>query len=180
MRKSTFSLLAVAPTLMFYLAMVSCSGERQANLERAVETGESAEEAGEHAMSEGGAEHSVSEGGGEHSEGGEEGEHGSEGEGEESGEHIGSGETWDAIRNGVRLVLSYDPAANAFVGYTENTAPIRLCGVRVEVHLSTGTELGPTERTDLNPGQTSEVRLPTSGETFNTWTTHPELSPCGN
>jgi len=191
MRKSTFTLVAGMPALVFYLGMVACSGETQASAEGAGEAGQPSEEAGEHAMSEGGEEHSGSEGGGElaeggeHAEGGEQGEHGeddehgSEGEGEESGEYIGSGETWDATRNGVRLALSFDPADNVFIGSIENTTPIRLCAVRVEVHLSTGTELGPTERTDLDPGQTSEVSLPTSSEAFDAWTAHPELSPCG-
>jgi hypothetical protein len=35
----------------------------------------------------------------------------------------------------------------------ENTTQQTLCDVRVEVHLSSGTELGPTERTDLAPGE---------------------------
>ena len=99
-------------------------------------------------------------------------------EGEESGEYIGRGETWDKTRRGAKLVLSFDPAANAFVGTVENTAQQTLCAVRVEVHLSSGTELGPTERTDLRPGGTTAVQLPTEGEAFDTWTAHPEVSRC--
>jgi hypothetical protein len=74
--------------------------------------------------------------------------------------------------------LSFDPASDAFVGTVENTSRVRLCAVRVEVHLSTGTELGPTERTDLQPGEKTVVRLATGGEAFDTWTAHPEVSPC--
>ncbi len=125
-----------------------------------------AEGAGEHASSEGASEHARSEGAGEHGEGGEAGEHGSGEEGEESGEYIGLGETWD------------DLASNAFVGTVANTTQQKLCAVRVEVHLSTGTELGPTERTDLLPGEETVVELPTAGEVFDTWTAHPEVSPC--
>ncbi|MFB3113283.1 MAG: hypothetical protein ACE10G_14725, partial [Gemmatimonadales bacterium] len=99
-------------------------------------------------------------------------------EGEESGEQIGPEDTWDATRNGARLVLSFDPASSAFVGTVENTSRQTLCAVRVEVHLSTGTELGPTERTDLPSGETTVVELPTAGEVFDTWTAHPEVSPC--
>ena len=115
---------------------------------------------------------------GEHS--GSEGEHGEGGEeGEESGVYIGIEDTWDVTRRGAKLVLSFDPASNAFVGTVENTTDQTLCAVRVEVHLSTGTELGPTERTDLPSGETTVVKLPTSGEAFETWTAHPETSVCG-
>ena len=187
-----FRSVAGMPALVFYFGMVACSGETQTNARVAGEVAQPSEEAAAPAISEGGGEHSGSEGGGEHAEGGEHaggdehggpeegGEHGSEGEGEESGVYIGSGETWDANRKGVRLVLSFDPAANAFVGSVENTTPIRVCGVRVEAHLATGTELGPTERMDLDPQETREVRLPTFGEAFDTWTAHPEASPCGS
>ena len=123
---------------------------------------------------------------GEHGEGGEEGEdeHGGEGghdegdEGEESGEYLGRAETWDATRRGARLVLSYDPARGAFAGTVENTTGETLCAVRVEVHLSSGTELGPTQRADLAPGAAAEVELAAGGEAFERWTAHPEMSPC--
>jgi hypothetical protein len=147
------------------------------------------EGAGEHARAESGEEHGEGrEGGGEHARAergeheGEGGEHGGEGahgeEGEESGEMIGREDTWDKTRRGGRLVLAFDPAANAFVGTVENTTEQRLCAVRVEVHLSTGTELGPTERTNLPSGETTAVTLPTEGETFDQWTAHPETSRC--
>lgn len=191
MRNAKYRMATGMPALVLYLGMVACSGETQANAEGASEAVELSAEAAEPAISEGGEEHSGSEGGGEHVEGDEHaeggehggltegGEHGSEGEGEESGVYIGSGETWDASRNGVSLVLSLDLAANAFVGFVENTTPNRVCGVRVEVHVSTGVELGPTERTDLDPEERRAVRVQTSSEAFDAWTAHPELSPCG-
>lgn len=190
--------VVTALVMSFWLAACSAESRTDAGGE-----GDSAyaEDAGEHDAEEGGAEGLRAEGsgehrgggeareGGEHREGGEGGEHAEGGEhggevghyeeGEESGVYVGSNETWDASRNGVRLVLSFDPAANAFLGSVENTNPLRVCAVRVEVHLSTGTELGPTERTDLDPGQTASVKLPTEGEAFDAWTTHPEMSPCG-
>jgi hypothetical protein len=136
------------------------------------------EGSGEHGDEGEGGEHARSEGGGEHGDEGEGGEHGSEEGEEEAGVQIGLGETWDATRRGARLILSFDPASNAFVGTVENTTRQTLCAVRVEVHLSTGTELGPTERTDLPVGETTAVELPTGGEAFDSWTTHPEMSPC--
>ncbi len=125
--------------------------------------------------SEGEGEHRGSEGEGEH---GEEGGHAEGEEGEESGVYIGRNETWDVTRRGARLVLSFSAARNAFVGTVENTTEQPLCAVRVEVHLDTPEELGPTERTDLRPGATIEVELPTGGESFETWTAHPEASRC--
>ena len=158
----------VAATAVSF-GVAACSDEPRAKAEGAGESGAVREVAGEHASSEGGNEHG---------EDGEGGEHGSGGEREESGEQIRAEDTWDATRNGARLVLSFDSASNAFVGTVENTTQQTLCAVRVEVHLSTGTELGPTERTDLPSGGTIGVELPTAGEVFDTWTAHPEISPC--
>ncbi len=178
MRESTCRWLAIVAAVAVSFGMAACTDEPRAKAEGAGESGAAREVAGEHTGSEGAGEHARSEGGGEHGEDGEGGEHGSGGEGEESGERIGPEDTWDATRNGARLVLSFDPASKAFVGTVENTTRQTLCAVRVEVHLSTGTELGPTERTDLPSGETTVVELPTAGEVFDTWTAHPEVSPC--
>ena len=134
------------------------------------------EESGEHGEGREGSEH----GEGRHAEGSEhrEGGHDEGGEGEESGEYVGRDDTWDATRKGARLVLAFDLASKAFVGKVENTTRQKLCAVRVEVHLSTGTELGPTKRMDLQPGATTAVRLSTAGSVVDRWTAHPELSAC--
>lgn len=138
------------------------------------ETGErrGSQEAGEHRVSEGGEE-----GEGEH---GEEGGHGEGEEGEESGTYIARNETWDRTRRGAKLILNFNASRNAFVGTVENTTEQALCAVRVEVHLDSGTELGPTARTDVPSGGTIEVELLMEGEGFETWTAHPEFSPCGS
>ena len=182
----TLRLFPTLTALMMVFWLAACAGESQADAE-------GGEGAGEHAaMESGGEEGEYNEGGearegGEHNEGGEAregGEHGGEGghdeEGEESGVYIGIAETWDVVRNGARLVMSFDSEANAFVGTVENTTEGKLCAIRVEVHLSTGTELGPTARVDLPAGQTTSVTLPTEGEAFESFTGHPELSPCGD
>ena len=78
------------------------------------------------------------------------GEHGADGE--ESGTRLTLDQTYDAVRNGARLILRYDAKANAFVGTVQNTTEGTLPMVRVEVHLSNGTELGPTKPEDLAPG----------------------------
>ena len=143
------------------------------------ESGEGGEGSDEHSGSESGeggersGEHSGSESG----EGGaESGEHGgteSSESGEESGTQFGLNETFDEIRAGARLVLSYDPDANAFIGTVENTTGAALSRVRVEVHLSNGTELGPTTPIDLEPGQVVDVNLPATNRPFTSWSAPP-------
>ena len=97
------------------------------------------------------------------------------GDGEESGTQFALGETFDEVRAGARLVLSYDSSANAFAGTVENTTADTLRRLRVEVHLSNGIELGPTTPVDLAPGQTSEVTLPATSQPFTSWSAHPEV-----
>ncbi len=95
--------------------------------------------------------------------------------GEESGTRLTLNETFDEVRAGARLILSYDSTANAFTGTVENTTSAKLNRVRVEVHLSNGTELGPTTPTDLAPGQVADVVLPATGQSFTSWSAHPEV-----
>ena len=192
MRKSTYRGFVIVAAMAVFFGMVACSDEPREKAEEAVDADAANEALGEPAEAEGGddapepesrgeeeasGEDERAGGDDEHAEGGEDSEHGSEGE-EESGEQLGLEDTWDATRSGARLVLSFDPSSNAFVGTVENTTQQTLCAVRVEVHLSTGTELGPTERTDLPSGKTTVVQLPTAGEVFEGWTAHPEVSPC--
>lgn len=115
---------------------------------------------------------------GEHGAGGEKGG----GEGGAAGGEEGSGantlapnETFDAIRGGARLVLNYDAASNAFTGTVENTTGNVLAQVRIEVHLSTGAELGPTTPIDLAPGEVATVSLPSTPESFTGWVAHAEV-----
>lgn len=96
-------------------------------------------------------------------------------EGEESGESLALDETYDVIRKGARLILRYDEAGDAFVGTVQNTTEDVLNRVRIEVHLSNGTELGPTTPVDLAPGQIVEVSLTATEETFTGWTPHAEV-----
>ena len=116
---------------------------------------------------------------GESREGSESGQHSGGSEsgdgGEEAGTQFALDETFDEIRAGARLVLSYDSASNAFIGNVENTTDITLRRVRVEVHLSNGTELGPTTPTDLAPGQSLDITLPATARPFTTWSAHPEV-----
>lgn len=136
--------------------------------------------------------------GGEGAEGGSEGAggegHGPGGEsGSETGGEVGKGgsaadseegsganalalnETYDVVRNGARLIIIYDAQYNTFVGALENTTNAPLEQVRVEVHLSNGTELGPTTPVDLAPGEQIGVMLPATSQPFDSWTPHAEV-----
>ena len=123
------------------------------------------------------------EAGGEHGLGGERpGGEGAVGEGrgapgseEASGANLAPDATFDAVRGGARLVLNYDAAGNAFTGAVENTTNSTLTNVRIEVHLSNGTELGPTTPLDLAPGQVIDVNLPSTPASFTGWIAHAEV-----
>ena len=131
-------------------------------------------EMGEHGTNGGESGEGGEGGSGEHGEGGE----GSGGEGgEESGNALTKDQTFDTVRKGARLVLRYDSTADAFVGTVSNTTDSTLVQVRVEVHLSNGTELGPTTPVDLAPGASVPVTLSAMGESFDGWTPHAEVGP---
>ena len=94
---------------------------------------------------------------------------------EESGPMLALDQTYDQIRGGARLVLSYDTQSNTFNGFVENTTDEMLKLVRVEVHLSDGSELGPTKPTNLKPGEIKSIHLPVGDISFDAWTAHPEV-----
>ena len=118
-----------------------------------------------------------SEGSGEH---GSEGESGNESAGDGGEESSGAttlalDETFDSVRSGARLILSYDAPSNSFKGTVENTTKGILQRVRIEVHLSNGTELGPTTPTAMAPGEVVAINLPATQAAFTGWTTHVEV-----
>ena len=118
-------------------------------------------------------------GGGEGTGGGSEGS-GSEGGGEEgSANMLAPDETFDMVRGGARLILSYDAASNSFKGTVENTTNGVLDRVRIEVHLSNGTELGPTTPRSLAPGEIVTVTLPATQASFTGWVAHAEVGGGG-
>ncbi len=60
-------------------------------------------------------------------------------------------------------------------GTVENITDKTLKGVRVEIHLSNGGELGPTTPASLDPGEKRNVELTATGKEFYWWTAHPEV-----
>jgi hypothetical protein len=95
-------------------------------------------------------------------------------EGEEAGLQLANAETYDAVRNGVRLVLAYDHTSSSFTGTVENVTDNPISAVRVEVHLSDGTELGPTPHIKLTAGRKESVKLSAAGQSFDWWKAHAE------
>ena len=106
-------------------------------------------------------------------------ESGGSGSEEGSGATLAPDATFDATRAGARLILNYDAASNAFVGAVENTTASVLTNVRIEVHLSNGTELGPTTPVDMAPGQVLSVNLPSTPSSFTGWIAHAEVGSGG-
>lgn len=94
---------------------------------------------------------------------------------EESGTELALDETYDKVRNGIRLILTYDTNSNTFNGTIENTTDEAMKDVRVEVHLSNGIELGPTIPKDLAPKEKILIKLTATSTDFDGWTAHPEV-----
>ena len=185
----TFLIGAVLAAMLTVAVLISCTGDdgtegRESGATAGQEVGErgGGESGGEHRGSGEGTEGGGGESGGEHGGSGEGTEGGAgEGAGTESGGEEGSGvnqlapdETFDMIRSGARLIISYDAASNSFGGTVENTTSNTLTRVRIEVHLSNGTELGPTTPIDLAPGEVAMVNLPSTQASFTGWTPHAE------
>jgi len=93
---------------------------------------------------------------------------------EESGKKLSPTETYDHVHNGVRLILAFHNASSSFIGSVENTTERAVKSIRVEVHLSNGTELGPTESMDLAPGEKAGIKLEAVGQVFTWWKAHLE------
>ena len=107
------------------------------------------------------------------------GEHGFGGEEGRGASALALDETLDTVRRGARLVLNYDAPSNSFKGTVENTTNGVLDRVRIEVHLSNGTELGPTTSTDMAPGEVIAINLPATPASFTGWTAHAEVGAGG-
>ena len=95
-------------------------------------------------------------------------------EGKEAGTRLKISETYDTVRNGVRLILTFDSESSSFVGTVKNVTSETIKSVRVEVHLSNGIELGPTDQIDLASGDKKNVKLSAEGQSFTWWKAHPE------
>ncbi len=160
-----FTIICMGLLLVFVYGCNKGSNETEAaeaNTLEQEQVGQAGEaEQGEHAE----------EGRGEHAGEGQ-GEHGEEGE--ETGPRIAKDGTHDEVRKGVRLILSFDNESSSFIGTVENVTEKTVSRVRVEIHLSNGTELGPTIPIDLAPGKKVDVGLSAEGQSFDWWKAHAE------
>ena len=93
----------------------------------------------------------------------------------ESGTQYALTDTATEVRNGIELTASYDGPRGLFTGTTTNTTNATVRQIRVEIHLSNGTELGPTPRVSLAPGETDSFELDAGGRSFDCWTVHVEI-----
>ena len=170
---STWLIGLALAAMLGALILVGCTsdnGSREGPESGGVEVGQETPARG---GSEAGGEH-VGEGGGAEG-GGESGSEGSGGGEEASANMLTPDETFDMVRGGARLTMSYDAASNAFNGTVENTTNNILRQVKIEVHLSNGVELGPTTPTDLAPGESMAINLPATAAPFTGWTPHAEV-----
>jgi hypothetical protein len=96
-------------------------------------------------------------------------------EAEESGSQITLEQVYDEVISGSRLVLAYNKESHVFTGTVENVSDQVLKRVRVEVHLSNGSELGPATQLDLQPGEKRLILLEAGSGDFTTWSAHAEI-----
>ena len=129
--------------------------------------------------------------GGEGGEGGHEGGQGGEGghEGGEGGEGGEGNEGLDmsidqpsvANINGFDLNIVHDPTTKAFTGVMANNTSQLICGGRLEIHVGrdgSTLELGPTVDANWAPGQARGVVLGFEAMLGDTYSVHPEVTPC--
>lgn len=98
------------------------------------------------------------------------------GESEEDGTMYNLAHSYDMTKHGVNLILKYDDASNSFKGKVTNVSSKTADRVRVEVHLSNGTELGPTTPVNLKPNESHIIIIiDATKKSFEKWSTHAEV-----
>ncbi len=95
--------------------------------------------------------------------------------GEEAGTELKKYETYNVTKRGVKLILRYNKKSNSFEGTMTNVTNRMIKKARVEVHLSNGTELGPTIPVNLKAKSSKSVVLKATKKGFATWSTHAEV-----
>ena len=115
------------------------------------------------------------------SEGGEGGHEGGEGGEENEGLGMSIDQPSVATINGLDLNIVHDPTTKAFTGVITNNTSQLICGGRLEIHVGRGgstLELGPTVDTNWAPGQARSVVLGFDAMPGDTYSLHPEVTPC--
>jgi hypothetical protein len=88
------------------------------------------------------------------------------------------GDKYEELRDGVKLSIFYDPRDDFFKGTVENTLNQPVCGVKLNVQLINGTELGPTAPFDLEIGHGSSIVLHARDLPFTEWRAKIQTTPC--
>lgn len=96
-------------------------------------------------------------------------------EGEEDGTQLELKDIYNVTKHGVKLILKYNSSTNSFEGMLENLTSQTIKNARVEVHLSNGTELGPTVPANLSAKMKKKVVLKATEKEFNGWSAHAEV-----
>ena len=119
---------------------------------------------------------------GNHEEGGDEG--GDEGGGEDEDEAsppIPLTEGFSGVFQNQKFAFAFDTSTGAFRGTVENPTSETICESRTEIHLGVGDEvieLGPTIPVDLSPAEIIKIVMSADGYALDTYSLHPESSPC--
>ena len=176
----TFLVGALLGALLSATLVIGCTDNTGPEDGRDAERATASQSVSEGGGGESGGEHGSGgegiESGGEGAEsGGESGSEGSGGGEEASANMLAPDETFDMVRGGARLIMSYDAPSNSLKGTVENTTSNTLRQVRIEVHLSNGVELGPTTPIDMAPGEVRTVDMAATAAPFTGWTPHAEV-----
>ena len=121
-------------------------------------------------------------------------ESGGEGAGHEGGGSEGGGEGGEETSpstpisqpvsgtfNNLDYRVAYDRATNSFMATVTNNTSQTVCASRLEIHMGAQgqvIELGPTIGVDLRPGESIDVVLSADPVVPDTYSIHPESSPC--
>jgi len=92
--------------------------------------------------------------------------------GNEDSLELGLGDSYDVTKDGVRLHMEYDQAANFFVGSVSNTTADTIENVRVRILLSNGTELGTSTPIILKAKMTRPLKLQAPVNIFEKWSAY--------
>ncbi|MEX2610927.1 MAG: hypothetical protein WEA24_13340 [Gemmatimonadota bacterium] len=100
-------------------------------------------------------------------------------EGNAPGTFIPVTDTWDSVRDGLHVVLSYDEGLDAFKGMITNNTSGTLCRAQVSVQLENGPDLGPSAPVDLNAGAARPVEIRVDGEPVEFFAANSMVQDCG-
>ncbi|PON17422.1 hypothetical protein C2W62_13275 [Candidatus Entotheonella serta] len=100
---------------------------------------------------------------------------------DESSPPIPLTDSFSGVFQNQNFTFAFDVSTGAFRGTVENPTDDFICQSRTEIHLGVGAqviELGPTIPVNLAPGEILNVVMAANGFAPDTYSLHPESSPC--